>query len=195
MIQKRLKSNSWNSLESYPKPPRAIVWPDVTDDQVHGEQSFFNTYYDGVCYAPLYIFCGKHLLCQVTPTNVTSRGIDELRRVIQQIRSRWSFVNILVRGDSAYSREKSWTGCESQVGVDYVFGLSQNSRLIKMTLPTTKKLIVMNKTNKQLFPSWKNYFTWRLEQRNRKPPQTICFVSFTQLPNFRILESVPTCGF
>jgi len=42
---------------------------DVTDDQVHGhqEQAFFNTYYDGVCYAPLYIFCGKHLrFSQVT---------------------------------------------------------------------------------------------------------------------------------
>lgn len=53
-------------LESYSKPPRAIVLDlDVTDDQVHGSQSqaFFNTYYDGVCYAPLYIFCGKHLLC------------------------------------------------------------------------------------------------------------------------------------
>jgi len=65
--------------------------------------SFFNTYYDGVC-APLYIFCGKHLLC-ASPTNVDQqRTIDELRRVIQQIRSRWSFVNILVRGDSLFTR-------------------------------------------------------------------------------------------
>nr|WP_323808831.1 hypothetical protein [Nostoc sphaeroides] len=31
---------------------------------MHGtqEQVFFNTYYAGYCYAPLYIFCGKHLL-------------------------------------------------------------------------------------------------------------------------------------
>jgi len=37
---------------------------DVTDDQVHGNQegAFFNTYYKGVCYAPLYIFCEHHLL-------------------------------------------------------------------------------------------------------------------------------------
>jgi hypothetical protein len=44
--------------ESYSQAPKEIVLDlDVTDDQVHGhqEQAFFNTYYDGVCYAPLYI--------------------------------------------------------------------------------------------------------------------------------------------
>jgi hypothetical protein len=52
-------------LRSYKKPPRQIILDmDVTDDQVHGNQegAFFNTYYNGVCYAPLYIFCGHHLL-------------------------------------------------------------------------------------------------------------------------------------
>jgi hypothetical protein len=52
-------------LESYRKPPQWIVLDlDVTDDGVHGnqEQAFFNTYYGSVCYAPLYIFCGHHLL-------------------------------------------------------------------------------------------------------------------------------------
>ena len=50
-------------LASYKKPPRQIVLDmDVTDDQVHGlqEGAFFNPYYKGVCYAPLYIFCGHH---------------------------------------------------------------------------------------------------------------------------------------
>ena len=52
-------------LESYRKPPRQIILDlDVTDDLVHGnqEETFFNPYYRGYCYAPLYIFCGKHLL-------------------------------------------------------------------------------------------------------------------------------------
>ncbi|EDX71714.1 hypothetical protein MC7420_2380 [Coleofasciculus chthonoplastes PCC 7420] len=52
-------------LESYQTPPQQIILDmDVTDDQVHGHQegAFFNTYYKGVCYAPLYIFCGHHLL-------------------------------------------------------------------------------------------------------------------------------------
>jgi hypothetical protein len=59
--------------------------------------------------------------------------------VIEQIRSRWSNVGILVRGDSAYAREEIMEWCESQVGVDYVFGLSKNSRLMKMTMETQKK--------------------------------------------------------
>jgi hypothetical protein len=52
-------------LESYPKPPRQIILDlDVTDDLVHGhqEKAFFNPYYRGYCYAPLYIFCDKHLI-------------------------------------------------------------------------------------------------------------------------------------
>lgn len=61
-------------LESDRKPPRSIVIDlDVTDDTVHGnqEQAFFNTYYGGVCYAPLYIFCGHHLLAaKLRPSNV-----------------------------------------------------------------------------------------------------------------------------
>ena len=56
--------------------------------------------------------------------------------LIQQIRIKWNNVEILVRGDSAYSREDIMEWCESQIKVDYVFGLPQNSRLIKMTTLT-----------------------------------------------------------
>lgn len=61
-------------LESYSKEPREIILDlDVTDDLVHGsqEQVFFNTYYGGYCYAPLYIFCGKHLLAAKLRPNFT----------------------------------------------------------------------------------------------------------------------------
>ena len=83
---------------------------DVTDDLVHGnqEQVFFNTYYGGYCYAPLYIFCGKHLLAaKLRPSNVdpAAGALSELQRVIKQIGKKWKNVEILVRGDSAYARE------------------------------------------------------------------------------------------
>lgn len=132
-------------LESYSKPPRYIILDlDVTDDLVHGnqEQAFFNTYYGGYCYAPLYIFCGKHLLAaKLRPSNVdpAEGALEELQRVIKQIRQRWGNVCILVRGDSAYSREEIMSWCESQSGVDYVFGLAKNSRLIKMTVQTQNR--------------------------------------------------------
>jgi hypothetical protein len=117
-------------LESYRQPPRWIVLDlDVTDDQVHGnqEQAFFNTYYGGVCYAPLYIFCGHHLLAaKLRPSNVdpADGALEELQRVIGLIRQRWQQTHILIRGDSAYSREEIMYWCEQQPKVDYVFGLA-----------------------------------------------------------------------
>lgn len=122
-------------LESYRKPPQSIVLDlDVTDDRVHGnqEQAFFNTYYGGVCYAPLYIFCGHHLLAaKLRPSNVDPAlgALEELQRVIGLIRERWEQTHILVRGDSAYSRDDIMSWCEDQTGVDYVFGLATNSQL------------------------------------------------------------------
>ena len=117
-------------LESCSKEPRQIILDlDVTDDLVHGdqEQVFFNTYYGGYCYAPLYIFCGKHLLAaKLRPSNVdpADGALEEIQRVIKQIREQWKNVEILVRGDSAYSRENIMAWCESQSRVDYVFGLA-----------------------------------------------------------------------
>lgn len=132
-------------LESYAKEPRQIILDlDVTDDLVHGnqEQVFFNTYYGGYCYAPLYIFCGKHLLvAKQGPSNIDPAfgALEELQRVVKQIRQQWQNVEILVRGDSAYSRDDIMTWCESQTGVNYVFGLAQNSRLIQMTTTTQNR--------------------------------------------------------
>jgi hypothetical protein len=99
-------------LQSYKKPPSQIILDmDVTDDQVHGNQegAFFNTYYQGVCYAPLYIFCGHHLLvAKLRPSNVdpADGALEELQRVIGLIRKEWPNTRILVRGDSAYAREE-----------------------------------------------------------------------------------------
>ncbi|NJN09579.1 MAG: IS1380 family transposase, partial [Richelia sp. RM1_1_1] len=125
-------------LESCRKPPRQIILDlDVTDDLIHGnqEESFFNPYYRGYCYAPLYIFCGKHLLAaKLRPSNVdpAEGGLEELQRVIKIIRSKWKNVKIIIRGDSAYSREEIMAWCESQIGIDYVFGLAPNNRLLQL---------------------------------------------------------------
>lgn len=107
-------------LESYSKPPRQIILDlDVTDDLVHGnqEEAFFNPYYGGYCYAPLYIFCGQHLSAvKLRASNVdpASGALSELQRVIEKIRSCWMNVKILVRGDSAYSRGDIMSWCEFQ---------------------------------------------------------------------------------
>jgi Transposase DDE domain group 1 len=126
-------------LESYKKPPRQIIVDlDVTDNLIHGhqEETFFNPYYKGYCYAPLYIFCGKHLLAaklRASNLDPAAWGLEELQRVIKIIRSRWENVKITIRGDSAYSREDIMAWCESQTGIDYVFGLPENNRLIQLS--------------------------------------------------------------
>jgi hypothetical protein len=52
-------------VEAHRSPPKEIILDlDATDDPLHGHQEgrFFHGYYDGYCYLPLYVFCGRHLL-------------------------------------------------------------------------------------------------------------------------------------
>ncbi len=78
-------------LESYYKAPRQILLDlDVTNDLVHDnqEQAFFNTYYGGYCYAPLYIFCGKHLLAaKLRPSyEYLPEECEQIRLVLDSLR-------------------------------------------------------------------------------------------------------------
>ncbi len=122
-------------LSSYKKAPRKIILDlDVTDDPVHGnqERAFFSKYYNCVCYAPLYIFCGHHLLAaKLRASNVdpAAGGLEELQRVIGIIRKKWKDTHILVRADSAYAREEIMKYCEEQPGVDYAIAMGTNNQL------------------------------------------------------------------
>ena len=112
----------------------------MTDDlvNVHQEETFFNPYYKGYCYAPLYIFCGKHLLAaklRASNLDLAAWGLEELQRVIKIIRSPWKKVKILIRGDSAYSREEIMAWCEDETDIDYVFGLAENPRRLQLSQP------------------------------------------------------------
>ncbi len=132
-------------LETYKKPPKRIILDlDVTDDQVHGNQegAFFNKYYGGVCYAPLYIFCGHHLLvAKLRSSNVdpAEGALEQLQRTIEIIREKWKETQIIVRGDSAYAREEIMKFCEQQAGVDYVLAMATNSQLKLRASDTIEK--------------------------------------------------------
>lgn len=126
-------------IEQYGEEPKNIILDlDVSDDPVHGtqEQAFFNGYYDHECYAPLFIFCGRHLLAaKLRPSNVdpAAGALEELNRIVAQIRRQWQEVVIIVRGDSAYGREDIMSWCEAQAKVEYVLAYSSNERLGKFT--------------------------------------------------------------
>jgi hypothetical protein len=121
-------------LEAYPQPPREIVLDlDVTDLPLHGEQEarFFHGYYGHYCYLPLYVFCGEHLLCaRLRPSNqdASAGSVEEVERIVAQIRCRWPRVRIVLRADSGFCREELLAWCENHA-VDYVLGLARNSRL------------------------------------------------------------------
>ncbi len=122
-------------LEAHKTPPERIVLDlDATDDPLHGHQEgrFFHGYYDCFCYLPLYIFCGRHLLAaKLRRSNIdaSAGALDELERILGQIRAHWPRVEILLRADSGFARDQLMTWCEDH-RVDYLFGLARNERLV-----------------------------------------------------------------
>jgi Transposase DDE domain group 1 len=55
-------------------------------------------------------------------------ALEEVIRIVGQLRAAWPQVRITLRGDSGFAREELMAWCE-QHGVDYVFGLARNPRL------------------------------------------------------------------
>ena len=122
-------------LEAHDRAPNEIILDlDATDDPVHGEQEgrFFHGYYDCYCYLPLYVFCGRHLLAaKLRRANIDAAAgaVEEVARIVAQIRRRWPRVRILLRADSGFAREELMAWCEAN-GVHFLFGLAKNDRLI-----------------------------------------------------------------
>lgn len=122
-------------VEAHRRAPRQIVLDlDATDDPLYGHQEgrFFHGYYDTYCYLPLYVTCGRHLLAarlRRSNSDGAAGAETELARIVGRIRMCWPRVRILVRADSGFAREWLMAWCEAN-GVDYVFGLSRNDRLV-----------------------------------------------------------------
>jgi hypothetical protein len=131
-------------LEAHRRAPKQIVLDlDATDTPLHGKQEgcFFHGYYGHYCYLPLYIFCGEHLLCvRLRPSDIdaSAGSLEEVQRIIQQIRSHWPKVRIILRADSGFCREELMTWCESH-RVDYVFGFARHERLRRKIAPAMRQ--------------------------------------------------------
>src|SRR6202167_3077484 len=123
-------------LEAHDRPPPQIILDlDATDDPLHGHQEgcFFHGDYDCYCYLPLYVFCGRHLLAaKLRPSNIdaSAGSVEEVARIVAQIRRRWPRTRILLRADSGFAREALMAWCEMNQ-VDFVFGLARNARLVE----------------------------------------------------------------
>jgi len=116
-------------------PKRVVLDLDATDDPLHGRQEgrFFHGYYRCYCYLPLYIFAGEHLLCarlRSADADGAAGAVEELARIVGQLRQTWPSVQVVVRADSGFCREALMAWCEANA-VDYVLGLAKNSRLLE----------------------------------------------------------------
>jgi len=136
------------------EPKRIILDMDVTDDPTHGSQdgAAFNGSYQHECYTPLLIFCGRHLLsAKLRPANVdpAAGALGELQRLIAHIRGHWPQVTIVVRGDSAYSRDDIMSWCERQSRVEFVTAHSRNARLQEMTWSLEQRAKVAYEAQRQ----------------------------------------------
>ncbi len=124
-------------IESHATAPASIVLDlDATDIPLYGHppERFFHGYYDSYCYLPLYIFAGDQLLCarlRAANQDAAAGSLQEVKRIVTQLRQRWPEVQIVLRADSGFCREELMGWCEAHQ-VDYVFGLARNQRLGKI---------------------------------------------------------------
>jgi Transposase DDE domain group 1 len=162
-------------LEAHRSPPKQIVLDlDATDDPLHGHQEdrFFHGYYDGYCYLPLYVFCGQHLLAaklRKADIDASAGAVEEIARIVAQIRASWPGTRILLRADSGFAREALMAWCEAN-RVDYLFGLARNARLaamIESELAEAKSAAEKSGKPARRFKefSWSTLDSWSRERR------------------------------
>jgi len=124
-------------LQAHDEPPERIILDvDATDDPLHGNQEgrFYHGYYRGYCYLPLYVFCGEFLLAarlRTADQDAAKGTVEELQRIVAQIREAWPAVEIVVRGDSGFCRDDLMTWCEGN-GVEFLLGIAKNERLKRL---------------------------------------------------------------
>ncbi len=163
-------------VDAHARAPKQIILDlDATDAPLHGHQEgrFFHGYYDCYCYLPLlYIFCGRHLLAaKLRRSNIDAAAgaVEEVARIVGQIRARWPRVRILLRADSGFTRDALMTWCEMN-GVDYLFGLARTSRLvgaIEGELQEAQRLSQATGKPARRFKelSWSTLDSWSRERR------------------------------
>ena len=74
---------------------------------------------------------GEHVLCarlRRADIDAAAGSVEELTRIVGQLRAAWPTVRIIIRGDSGFCREDIMAWCEAN-GVDYLLGLAKNTRL------------------------------------------------------------------
>src|SRR5262249_6615307 len=105
------------------------------------------------------------------PANIdaSAGSIEEVARVVAQIRRRWPKVRVLLRADSGFAREALMAWCENN-GVDFLFGLAKNSRLVgeieaELTAAQEQSQRTENRARRLKDFPWRTRDSWSRERR------------------------------
>jgi hypothetical protein len=178
-------------------PAQIILDLDATDDRLHGHQEgrFFHGYYDNYCYLPLYVFCGRHLLAaKLRPADIdaSAGSVEEMSRIVTQIRHRWPAVRLLLRADAGFARDGLMSWCESN-GVDFLFGLARNSRLVGAIEAELAVAAELSQTTGQPARRFKD-FTWRTRDSWSRDRRVVAKAEWTEgnaNPRFIVTSLAP----
>ena len=106
------------------------------------------------------------LLAKLRPANVDAAAgaVEEVARLVARIRVRWPRTRILLRADSGFARDDLMTWCEES-GVDFLFGLAKNARLIAAITPELERAAAKSRRTgkpERRFKSfmWRTRTTW-----------------------------------
>lgn len=124
-------------------PAELVLDFDPTDYRLYGHQEdrHYHGYYGDYCYLPLYVFCGEHLLVSYLRPSDIDPALHAgaiLKLLVKKLRSVWPKVRITFRADSAFARRHILHWCE-QHNVEYIVGMAQNSRNLKLVAPVLEK--------------------------------------------------------
>ncbi|MFD2189407.1 transposase [Pistricoccus aurantiacus] len=113
---------------------------------MHGEQlgRYFSGFYDGYCFLPLHAFCGQQpLISYLRPAYrvATHNAGAILALLVRRLRQAWPEVKLVFRGDSGFCRPLILAWCERH-GVEYIVGLTTNSRLETLSLDIRYELAI-----------------------------------------------------
>jgi len=133
-------------IDSFESAPEAVVIDiDPTADHVHGQQqlALFNDYEKEYCFMPFHIYdgvTGRLITTALRPgkTPTASEIKSLLKRIEKRLRKAWPRTKLILRGDSHHTKPEVMDWME-RVGMDFITGLSPNSRLNEMFADTLKR--------------------------------------------------------
>ncbi len=110
------------------------------------EQRIFHGFYGHYCYLSLYIMCGDYMLgvrLRAAHIEVSAGSLEEIDRIVKQIRQSWPLVQITLRADFGFCRDALMSWCDAHQ-VDYALGLARNERLRRIIETQMQETAALN---------------------------------------------------